>query len=136
MLIVDTGPLVALLNTRDPNHERCRKLFSSRTDDFLVTPHVVTEACQLVQKYVGPSSEVDLVNAVAIGDLMEVTLGPVDIARMAALMHQYRGFPLGVADASVIAAAERMRLVEVATLDRRHFPAVRPAHATAFELLP
>jgi hypothetical protein len=45
-------------------------------------------------------------------------------------------FPLGIADASVIAAAERLGATEVATLDRRHFHAVIPAHAEALKLLP
>ena len=55
---------------------------------------------------------------------------------MAELMRQYRAFPLGVADASVIAVAERRKLTEIATLDRRHFAAVVPLHAPAFDLLP
>lgn len=51
-------------------------------------------------------------------------------------MRQYRGFPLGVADTSVIAATERLKADEVATLDQRHFRAVTPAHGTALKLLP
>jgi predicted nucleic acid-binding protein len=43
---------------------------------------------------------------------------------------------LGAVDASVIAAAERLGVREVATLDRRHFAAVRPQHVDAFTLLP
>ena len=43
---------------------------------------------------------------------------------------------LGGADASVIALAERLRITEVATIDRRHFQVVRPAHCSAFTLLP
>ncbi|MFF7778494.1 hypothetical protein ACFZCG_29260 [Streptomyces tanashiensis] len=39
-------------------------------------------------------------------------------------------------DASVIACAERLGVREVATVDRRHFGAVRPAHVDAFTLLP
>ena len=40
---------------------------------------------------------------------------------MAELLHKYAWFPLGIADASVVAAAERLELAEVATLDNRHF---------------
>jgi hypothetical protein len=39
-------------------------------------------------------------------------------------------------DGSVVAAAERLGLAEVATLDRRHFSVVRPSHVDAFELSP
>jgi uncharacterized protein len=51
-------------------------------------------------------------------------------------MRCYQGFPLGVTDASVVAVAERLKITEVATLDRRHFHAITPAHAAALELLP
>ncbi len=40
------------------------------------------------------------------GELNQVDIAPVDLNRMAELMHKYMGFPLGVANASVIAAAE------------------------------
>ncbi len=136
MLIVDTGPLVAYLNRNDPDHGRCAELLESRTDHLLVTPYVVTEACYLVGKYVGAEAEINLVEALAAGDLKQIDIVAGDLIRIAALMRQYMGFPLGVADASVIAAAERLRASEVATLDQRHFRAVTPAHVTALNLLP
>ncbi len=44
--------------------------------------------------------------------------------------------PLGATDASVVAIAERLGIDTIATLDRRHFTVVRPAHIEAFTLLP
>jgi len=55
---------------------------------------------------------------------------------MAELTEQYIDMPLGTTDASVIALAERLDITEIATLDRRHFTAVRPRHLEAFTLLP
>jgi uncharacterized protein len=136
MLIVDTGPLVAYLNRNDPDHVRCAELLESRADDLLVTPYVVTETCYLVGKYVGAEAEINLVEALATGGLVQIDIGAADLTRMAELMRQYIGFPLGVADASVIAVAERLKAGEVATLDQRHFRAVTPAHITALTLLP
>lgn len=136
MLIVDTGPIVAYLNRNDPDHTRCAALLESRTDDLLVTPYVVTEACYLLGKYLGAEAEVNLVEAVAGGDLEQIDITSGELIRMAELMRQYSGFPLGIADASVVAAAERFKAEEVATLDRRHFHAVVPAHLPAFRLLP
>ena len=126
MLVVDTGPLVAYLNRNDPDHSRCAALLESRTDDLLVTPYVVTEACYLVGKYVGAEAEANLVEALAADDLSQVGIVTSDLIRMAELMRQYIGFPLGIADASVIAVAERLEADEVATLDHRHFHAVTP----------
>ena len=42
--------------------------------------------------------------------------------------------PLGAADASVIAVAERLRIRQILTLDRAHFSIVRPNHIDAFDL--
>ncbi len=136
MLIVDTGPLVAYLNRNDRDHARCAAVLESRSDELLVTPYVVTEACYLVGKYVGAAAELNLVEALAAGDLSQITVTADDLRRMAELMRQYLGFPLGVADASVIAVAERLDVSEVATLDQRHFRAVTPAHVPALMLLP
>jgi uncharacterized protein len=59
-----------------------------------------------------------------------------DWLRIAELVSRYRDLPLGTVDASVVAAAERLGITEIATLDRRHFSIVRPVHTGSFELLP
>jgi predicted nucleic acid-binding protein len=60
----------------------------------------------------------------------------VDLARVAELVRRYADLPLGTVDASVVATAERLGLHEIATVDRRDFTVVRPAHVDAFTLLP
>jgi uncharacterized protein len=76
-----------------------------------------------------------------LGDLASgsFSLEPVhaaDLLRMAELVARYSDLPLGSVDASVIAAAERRGVTEIATLDRRHFAVVRPNHTKALTLLP
>lgn len=61
---------------------------------------------------------------------------PVDWLRIAELVAKYDTLPLGTVDASVVAAAERLGVQAVGTLDRRDFSVVRPRHCDAFELLP
>lgn len=55
---------------------------------------------------------------------------------MAELVERYADLHLGTTDASIIALAERLGVTEIATIDRRHFTAVRPRHVDAFTLLP
>lgn len=55
---------------------------------------------------------------------------------MAELVRKYADFPLGAVDAAVLAVAERLEIQEVATLDLRHFSAVRTRHSTPLGLLP
>ena len=136
MLIVDSGPLVAYLNRNDPDHDRCAELLESHDGDLLVTPYVLTECCYLVEKYLGPEAEINLVESVVGGDLVQAFPDERDMARIAELMRRYRGFPLGIADASVIAVAERLKVTSVATLDHRHFRAIVPDHVPALTLLP
>ena len=55
---------------------------------------------------------------------------------MADLTERYADLGLGGTDTSVVAIAERLGIVKIATLDRRHFSVVRPSHVDAFTLLP
>ncbi|MBL1075881.1 PIN domain-containing protein [Nocardia sp. 2] len=100
----------------------------------LVVPTlVITEPAYLIATRLGTEAEVRF-----LGDLA-VTVEPVHAAdwlRIAELVAKYRDLPLGTADASVIAAAERRNLPHIATTDRRHFSVVRPRHTDMFTLLP
>ncbi len=66
---------------------------------------------------------------------MEALAGE-DYKRVAELVDRYADFPLGGVDASVVALAERFGATTVATLDRRHFSAVRPKNRESLDLLP
>jgi uncharacterized protein len=70
------------------------------------------------------------------GELIVEPLHSSDPLRIAELVARYNDLPLGAVDASVVAAAERLRVTQVATIDRRHFSVVRPRHTPTFELLP
>jgi hypothetical protein len=97
---------------------------------------VVTDAAYLISTRLGPEAEVRFLGDFAAGAFVVEPVDPSDWLRMAELVSRYRDLPLGTVDASVVAAAERLGIVEVATVDRRHFSVVRPRHAEAFVLLP
>lgn len=85
----------------------------------------------------GSTAEAALLDDLAdglYGSIAEVTVE--DLRRMSALVAQYSDLPLGCADASVVALAERLGIHDVATTDRRHFSVVRPRHSASFALLP
>jgi predicted nucleic acid-binding protein len=97
---------------------------------------VITEVAYLIATRLGWQAEVRFLGDLASGALTIEPLHPADPLRLAELVARYHHLPLGTADASVIAAAERLNVTQVATIDRRHFSVVRPQHITAFELLP
>lgn len=137
VVVVDTGPLVALADADDHDHERCVRWLRSSTACLVVPAPIVAEVCYLLGTRCGAAVEAAFLDALGAGDPFEL-IAPTkdDYRRMAELVRQYGDFPLGGSDASVVALAERLNAYEVATLDRRHFSAIRPRHCTAFTLVP
>ena len=136
MLVVDTGPIVAAADTSDRDHEACLRLLSTAQGPLIVSPLVVAEAAYLIGRQLGPNAEAEFFRSINDGDLVIESLTVADLARVAELVETYVDLGLGGTDASVIAIAERLGQSEIATLDRRHFSVVRPAHVDAFRLVP
>ncbi|GAA4702849.1 type II toxin-antitoxin system VapC family toxin [Phytohabitans rumicis] len=136
MIVVDTGPLVAAINAKDAHHESCAALLRSHPGPLMVPAPVITEVFWLLESTQGPQAEAAFLDAVARSELDVVAITALDAYRMAELVRRYADLPLGAVDASVVTVAERLRVTEIATLDRRHFTVVRPAHVEAFTLLP
>lgn len=136
MIVCDTGPLVAVLNATDKDHQRCTDFLETHPGPLLVPTPIVTEVCYMAESRVGPNAEVAFLKSLASGELRLAELTTEDLLRMAELVERYADLPLGAADASVIAVAERMKVEEIATLDHRDFSVVRPLHIPAFRLLP
>jgi predicted nucleic acid-binding protein len=131
--------LIAAAVATDPDHHECVELFTGlrlANRELLVPSVVVAEAAFMIQKYGSPEHEALFVDSLANGDFVVVDASPEDYRRSAELMRQYADFPLGVADATVLALAERLGVVEVATLDHRHFENVRVRHVEYLTLLP
>lgn len=136
MLVVDTGVLLAAADRTDRDHDACLELVETTTDTMVTTALVVAETGYLIERQLGTTAEASFYRSIAHGDLTVEVLTTSDFQRIAALVEEYRDLPLGGTDASLVVIAERLGVSRVATLDRRHFRVVRPAHVDAFELLP
>lgn len=97
---------------------------------------VITEVTYLLATRLGAEPEVRFLGDLAAGSLAIDTVTPADWLRIAELVATYRDLPLATVDASVVTAAERLDITDIATADRRHFGVVRPGHIEAFTLLP
>lgn len=97
---------------------------------------VITEVTYLLGTRLGVEAEVRFLGDLASGAFAIEPVHPSDWLRIAELVAIYQDLPLGTADASVVACAERLGITEVATVDFRHFTVVRPIHTAAFTLLP
>ncbi|MFD3510471.1 type II toxin-antitoxin system VapC family toxin [Nocardia sp. NPDC058666] len=135
MIVCDTGPLLAVANKRDVDYEVCLEVLTTEPGPLIVPAMIVTEVCYMLGR-VDPASEANFLRSIAVGELRVESHTLDDYRRIADLVIQYRGFPLGAADASVVAVAERLMVNKIATLDHRHFRQVVPNHCSAFELVP
>jgi uncharacterized protein len=136
MLVVDAGPLVAAAATADRNHERCVDVLANAARPLIVPSLVVTEVAYFLADRIGHPAEQAFARSLRDGELLVEPVEPFDWARISELLHQYQDLPLGIVDASVVAACERLGIETLATLDRRHFSVVRPRHCGALALLP
>jgi predicted nucleic acid-binding protein len=136
MILVDTGPLVAAASRSDTHNAACVAALQTASLPRLVPGLVIAEVCFLLARDGGAAVEAQFLRAFRTGFLKVADLTAEDLDRCADLVEQYADLPLGGTDASIIALAERLQIVEIATLDNRHFRVVRPRHTSAFTLLP
>jgi len=137
VILVDTGVIFAAADIDDPRHQDCVELLDSLTSTPLgVLVPVIVESSWLIESRLGPIAEARFLNSVALGEIERLDMSDADWTRVAELVEVYADLGLGMVDASVVAVAERLGVTQIATLDRRHFSVVRPAHAAAFQLLP
>ena len=136
MLIVDTGVLVAATDSSDRHHRACVELLADSDGPLITTALVIAETAYLIEREIGPAAEALLYQSIIDRSLQIEDLTINDWQRISALVDQYADLPLGGTDASVITIAERHQQTCIATLDRRHFTIVKPAHTIAFEIVP
>jgi uncharacterized protein len=135
-LILDTGPLLAMLDAADPDHPRCAALVTDSSEDLLVPALVLGELDYWCAQRLSVDAWLTFLEDVEAGAYRIEAPSMADLERCRELQDRYRDLKLGVVDASVIALAERFDEPKVATLDERHFRVVRPRHVPALELWP
>jgi hypothetical protein len=123
VILVDTGPLIALFDAKDQQHQRCVKALKGLREPIRTTVPVLTEAFHML----GPGSvgsdrlrEFVLKRGLSVWWFDSSTL-----SRAFELMDMYSDHPMDLADASLIVAAEALGTRKVFTIDRNDFEAYR-----------
>lgn len=135
-VVVDAGPLYAAADANDANHARCAAFLAEYPGVLVVPQLVIAEVVYFLGRRLGTRTELLFLAELASGGLSTEPVHPGDWPRITELVKRYQHFPLGTVDASVVTCAERLGVTAVATLDHRHFAAVRPTHTETFTLLP
>jgi predicted nucleic acid-binding protein len=123
-VLVDTGPLLALIDQRDQYHSWVEGQFARIVPPLLTCEPVLTETCYLAGRVQGGTSAVMELferGVVALAFDLAEHLAPV-----ASLMHRYASVPMSLADACLVRMSELSAGHVVLTLDgdfhvyRRH----------------
>jgi uncharacterized protein len=136
VIVVDTSIIVAFMNAGDDHHDAVAAWLDAADDDLATTPLIVAEVDHLISTRGGPAA-LRALRADLLAGAYLIDWWPAATATTVNVAERYADSALGLADASLVALAERLDTITIATLDERHFRVVRPlTTGTAFRLLP
>jgi len=132
-VLLDTGPLVALLSENDAGHDRARHVFAECLPPLRCCEAVVAEACFLMRKVhaAGPAE------VIALGrrGVYNIAISAEEHwSNIEALLKKYSDRPISFADASLIRCAEIHQEARILTFDR-DFSIYKWARNRKFEIL-
>lgn len=123
MILVDTGPLVALFDPKDAEHGRCVAALEQLREPLRTTVPVLTESFHMLRPDSHGSDQ--LKEFIARGGMSVWFFDAETLTRAFEVMERYRDHPMDLADASLIVAAERLSIRKVFSMDRGDFASYR-----------
>jgi predicted nucleic acid-binding protein len=134
VILVDAGPLVAVVDASDALHARCVSALREIGEPMGTVWPAVTEALDLLLDV--PGGQHAVLEMLRRGVVQLLPLGQDDVPRVQELMRKYRDRPMDLADATLVRVAERDGLDRVFTVDRRDFGLYRIGSRKAFRIVP
>jgi predicted nucleic acid-binding protein len=136
LIVLDTSVVLAFMDRRDTNHEHVREWMQAQEQELVTTPLVIAELDHLVSRQGGPGAARALRGDLDDGAYL-VEWWPAAIHETIAHARSHESMELGLTDASLLALAAHLQTIRIATLDERHFRALKPTSGgEAFILLP
>lgn len=132
LLLVDTGPLVALASKRDRAHARCTDFLKAYRGRLLTTWAVLTEFSHLAP---GVTAALPLYQWIERGGLDILPLGRDELVSAIDWITCYADHPMDLADASLVIAALKTGCTNIWTLDRADFETCRLPGRKHFKLV-
>jgi predicted nucleic acid-binding protein len=134
LILVDAGPLVALVDADDQHHGACVAALQSLKEPLGTVWPPFTEAMYLLADL--PAAQEALWEMVERGAIHLLLLDSADAPRMRELMRKYANRPMDFADAALVRVAEREGLRRIFTVDRRDFAVYRIHGGSRFTIIP
>lgn len=135
-IVADSGAIFALYDRKDKHHTAVRRLLDKERSLIVIPSAVLAELDYLLREHLGIKAELDFIESIMSGSFVLENLLSEDVVRCHELITTYQDLDLGLADAAVIATAERLNIERILTVDERDFRAVLPKRGKPFLLLP
>ena len=133
-ILVDTGPLVAILFRDDEHHGACVEALRQMPGPLLSCWPVITEAAWLLRA--SPRAVQQLLRSIDGSFLELLPLAGAEADAIATLMRQYEDMRPQLADLALVHLAMREQIETIFTLDQRDFSIYRPGRRRRFRILP
>ncbi len=133
-VLVDTGPLVAIMSRADEYHEVCVQALEQLPGPLFSCWPVITEAAWLLRRH--PAAIRQLLESISSGFLELLQVQSAEAAEIGKVMEKYKSIRPQMADAALVYLAERDGIDTIFTLDRRDFGVYRSGKNRPFRILP
>jgi predicted nucleic acid-binding protein len=135
-VVADSGAIYALYDADDRHHHAVSDALAAVQGPVIVPCVLLCEVDYLLREFLGVDAELDFLGSLEDGAFLLEPFTEADLARARELVERYRDLDLGLADAAVVATAERLHTVTILTVDERDFRAVRHRNGSPFVLWP
>jgi uncharacterized protein len=136
VILLDTSGLLAAIDSSQRHHRRAVATLREARGPLLLSPFVLAELDYLLATRVGPQTETALLAEVGRGAYRLEPFEAADIAIAVEVIDTYADLEVGLADASIVVLSRRHEVLDLLTLDERHFRTLRGSGGRPFRLLP
>lgn len=133
-VLVDAGPIVAILSRRDQYHKICVDALRNMPGPLFTCWPVLTESAWLLRR--NASAVQQLLRSMDSGFLEALPLNTADALPIAAILNKYRDIRIQLADAALLHLAARDGFETIFTLDQRDFAVYRLPKGRPLRILP
>ena len=135
-VLLDTSAILAAADRADLNHAAATAWFARVDEPLLLGAVTLGELDILLQRELGVAATLAVVTAITDGAVRVVAPTDADLRRAAELLTEAAEHHPRLADAILVASAERLGVTRIATFDRRPLAVFGPRHVRAFDLEP
>jgi hypothetical protein len=135
-VLLDSSAILAAADQSDLNHRAALGWFGRVGEPLLIGALTLGEVDLLLQRELGLRATLALLESIGSGAVRVVTPTAVDLARAAELLREAVEYHPRLADAVLVATAERLGVTRVAAFDRRPIAIFRPRHVKSLDLEP